>query len=339
MSIFSNLRFPNAWRSQSSQGCDFGRDGSPQAVACSDESNGVDIEARYCRCLTEPDGDVDDSTLAAAWQALARNMALVPEGIVAPPADAALGDDEELPTVVDIQAPQQVDSMYVDRHAVTNADYERFVVAGGYSQMDLWPTQIWPSVVQLIDSTGAPGPRYWADGSPRRGLERHPVVGVCWYEAIAYTRWVGKHLPTPSQWERAGTWHVDPDCGPSQKYPWGNAFDPARANTWDSGDGETVAVDQYYDGCTPNGVYQLIGNVWEWVAGAFQPNVGGGWQLRSDLALAEVRGAAFDTYFPSQATCQFRTGHALTYRGPNVGFRCCVGTAELRDPPDPSLLL
>ena len=124
----------------------------------------------------------------------------------------------------------------------------------------------------------------------------------------------------------------------NQRYPWGNAFDPRKANTWDSGIGDTVAVAALTAGSTPNGVRQLIGNVWEWVDAQFHPNAETGVSVTLDQTMAEIRGGAFDTYFHSQATCQFRTGQPLLFRGPNVGFRCCVSGNTLTSPEDSQTL-
>jgi iron(II)-dependent oxidoreductase len=90
-------------------------------------------------------------------------------------------------------------------------------------------------------------------------------------------------------------------------------------------------VDEFYEGCAPNGVYQLIGNAWEWVAAPFECTCD---EKNSRIVLAkpmgEIRGGAFDTYFENQCTCQFRSGQPLLYRGINVGFRCCISADQLR---------
>ena len=127
-------------------------------------------------------------------------------------------------------------------------------------------------------------------------------------------------------------WHPDR----SRSYPWGDSFDPSRCNTWNTGAGDTVAADDYYSGATPNGVYQLIGNVWEWTASLFEcENSPEGDRLLMETPMAEIRGGAYDTYFASQATSLFRTGQSLLYRGANLGFRCCVNVDQLVPPPDP----
>jgi iron(II)-dependent oxidoreductase len=90
-------------------------------------------------------------------------------------------------------------------------------------------------------------------------------------------------------------------------------------------------VNDYYEGSTPNGVYQLVGNVWEWVAAAFECECQDeSSRIVFEQPMAEIRGGAFDTYFENQATCQFRSGQPVLYRGANVGFRCCVSVDQLQ---------
>jgi iron(II)-dependent oxidoreductase len=90
-------------------------------------------------------------------------------------------------------------------------------------------------------------------------------------------------------------------------------------------------VDQYPNGCTPNGIYQLIGNVWEWIEDRFTGSETlDGYRIFFDQPMGEIRGAAFDTYFEVQATCQFGTGQPLLDRRPNLGFRCAVSADVLR---------
>lgn len=302
-----------------------------------DDENGPSVDRllklkRHCKILTSNDEDrFDDQALALSWMALEEEMALVPshQPAATDEANAADGTQHEIP------------GFYLDRCAVSNADYARFVNDGGYSQVELWPQEIWPNVLQFVDSTGHTGPRFWADGKPLKNRETHPVVGVCWYEANAYAKWAGKRLPVAAEWQHASSWCTGKDGrGGDARYPWGNSFDPSRCNTWFRGPGDTVPVDSHYEGCTPNGVYQLVGNVWEWVAtqyscGTSRQDV----QILLEQPMAEIRGGAFDTYFERQVTCQFRTGQPFLYRGRNVGFRCCVAVSALAPPPDPAAFL
>lgn len=266
---------------------------------------------------------------ALAWLSLEKDMGLVP-GFQphGEPVDSGASTNRGAP-------------FYVDRTTVTNAQYAHFVADGGYSATELWPEALWPNLLQFVDQTGMSGPRFWSDGRFPRGRDRHPVVGICWYEAQAFAMWMGKRLPESEEWQHAASWCTTQDgTGGQCRYPWGNTFEPTRANTWHAGPGDTVSVDEYPSGGTPNGLYQLIGNVWEWMAtpyrcGSAQDDV----QILFAQPMAEIRGGAFDTYFESQATAFFRTGQPLLYRGLNVGFRCAVSFEDLVEPDDPTAYL
>ncbi len=294
-------------------------------------------DRRYCRVLAPNDGvTFDELSLFIAWRTVSNEMALVPAGEVTLSTDLAVathyGFEFEPATYDSIP----VAAIYMDRTPVTNADFARFVAGGGYGNPELWPEEVLPDVLQFTDQTGKPGPKYWINGQPPEGDARDPVAGVCWYEANAYAMWSGKRLPTSAEWQRAGTWaNSHTSHGREAKYPWGDAFDPHKANIWAARRGRTVAVDEFPDGATPNGIRHLIGNVWEWVDAQFTLPGDGDIRLIVEQPLAEVRGGAFDTYFESQASCQFRTGQPLLHRGRNVGFRCCVSSDRLPPLPNP----
>ncbi len=272
----------------------------------------------------------DEVSVACAWTVLDHEMALVPGGEVSLQSDVFVATPGGFETSRSGDERIEVDSLFLDRDCVTNADYAKFVQAGGYSNADHWPQAILPNVLQFTDSTGLPGPRFWSQGVPPADKLDHPVVGVCWYEANAYATWVGKRLPSSEEWQRAGTWPTGLAGNVTNlRYPWGDAFDPRKANTWDSGIGDTAGVGALTAGSTPNGIRQLIGNVWEWVDAQFYPSTDNSVTVELEQTMAEIRGGAFDTYFPSQATCQFRTGQPLLFRGSNVGFRCCVSESSL----------
>jgi iron(II)-dependent oxidoreductase len=274
------------------------------------------------------------SHLSRAQEALEQNMALVPDGeVVLGRIDEVLDDgklDEE-----EIAAAQgrviQVDRFFLDRFPVTNAQFYEFVASGGYQQVALWDDSIWPAVLDLVDSTGMPGPRYWENGHFRPGEKDHPVVGVNWYEACAYARWVGKRLPTDAEWVKAGSWPVTLSATTrmQRRYPWGDTMDRKRANLWNPRSTRIAPVNQFAEGVSVGGVYQLIGNVWEWTSGNFRPADHAAGRLELPTTMKNIRGGAFDTYFDNQATCQFQSGENPLNRRHNVGFRCAVGVCDL----------
>ncbi|WP_164101960.1 formylglycine-generating enzyme family protein [Candidatus Laterigemmans baculatus] len=291
-------------------------------------------DRRYCKLLAvDSDLPFEESSKAFAWQAVEQEMALVPAGEVRLATSLAATAGWVLEANANAFCSDRVETLYLDRYPVTNADFARFVAAGAYEEADYWPEEVLPNVLQFVDITGHPGPRYWSQGRPDANKLNHPVVGVCWYEANAYAVWAGKRLPTSAEWQRAGTWSRSSSSA-QLRYPWGNAFDPRKANLRAAGILDTVAVDAFPEGRSLNGVQQLIGNVWEWVRDLFHLEVSDEIAVVFDQPMAEVRGGAFDTFFQSQATCQFRTGQPYLHRSSNVGFRCCISDGRLAPLPD-----
>ena len=279
-------------------------------------------------------GNLNESQLSRATKALNSAMAMVPDGQVVL---GQLDDDLEDGRLEDDRIRESharvvnVEHFFLDRHPVTNRHYQEFVAAGGYEQMTLWDKSIWPAMLDFVDQTGEPGPRYWRGCCCRPGLEDHPVVGVSWFEAAAYARWIGKRLVTNAEWVKAACWPValSPNTRIQRRYPWGDTMDLTRANLWGSEATGTVAVDEFPGGVSVGGVHQLIGNVWEWTSGDFQladPDEG---LLIPDSPMKSIRGGAFDTYFDNQATCQFQSGEAAVARKNNIGFRCALGVSDL----------
>jgi serine/threonine protein kinase/formylglycine-generating enzyme required for sulfatase activity len=195
-------------------------------------------------------------------------MAIVPEGMTA----------EGL----------RVPAFLIDQYEVTNTDFLKFVVAGGYRDQTLWPETIpidgrrlpWATAVQrFVDRTGIVGPRLWSGGKYPEGKGDHPVAGISWYEAGAYARWIGKSLPASNQWWRAAV-------GDTRSiFPWGSDVSTAelRANFGLVG---TRPVGSYPLGVSPYGCFDMAGNVREWLSDAGSvPSrrvvVGGSWQSPS----------------------------------------------------------
>ena len=149
------------------------------------------------------------------------------------------------------------------------------------------------------------GPRRWTDD--RFNHATQPVVGISWYEAVAYCRWLSQELgaevrlPTQAEWERAARSTHGGD------YPWGGDFDPARANTEESNLGRTSPVHMYPGGQTTEGVWDLAGNVWEWI--------------NDDPG--RLKGGAYWNDAKS-ATASARYGYVPDFRDDDIGFRLVV---------------
>lgn len=191
-----------------------------------------------------------------------------------------------------------LDTFYIARVPITNTQYQLFVQATGHRE-----------------------PRFWENGRPAKGQEAHPVVGVDFYDALAYCHWLSEvtkkkiTLPTEAQWEKAarGT--------DGRVYPWGNQFDNRKCNSIRKlGTGTTaMPVGIFSAGTSPYGVLEMAGNVWEWTSsswtGSYAPTA------REELNKKVLRGGSWndnDEYLRSSIRCWYVTGIRNDY----VGFRC-----------------
>jgi dienelactone hydrolase len=148
------------------------------------------------------------------------------------------------------------DSFWMDVHEVTNAEFKKFVDAGGYRNRDLWKHPFikegralsWEeAMAQFKDATGRPGPAGWKLSSfPEEGAD-FPVTGVSWYEAAAFAESVGKRLPTVRHWDAA----ADLDNA---------GFFIAESNF----SGHLAPVGSHHGALNRFGLYDMAGNAREW---------------------------------------------------------------------------
>jgi sulfatase modifying factor 1 len=238
-------------------------------------------------------------------------LVLIPGGeFLAGCADSDAGGGDSFPVTLP--------AYYLAVHPVTNAQYARFLTARhpGKSDLEQWV---------LLDSdcfVRAVGSGYEAYG----GKADHPVVQVSWFGAEAYCQWAGLRLPSELEWEQ-GARGVD-----GRVYPWGNEWDESKCrNGKNKGSEKTCGVWAYPEGCSPWGLYQMSGNVWEWCADWYDsaaytrykagtltpPSSGGARVLRGGSWVNDVeasfRGARRNDYDP-------------TKRSVGVSFRC-AGTS------------
>ena len=171
-------------------------------------------------------------------------MALIPAG------EFEMGsNDEEAEASEKPIHTVYVNAFYIDIHEVTNAQYQKFVLANPKWQKENIADKF-HNGDYLKDWNG--------NGYPS-GKADYPVVYVSWYSAMAYAKWAGKRLPTEAEWEKAAR-----GGSTSKKYPWGDAIDTSKAN-YDSRASSTVrsySPNQY-------GLYDMIGNVHEWCLDAY----------------------------------------------------------------------
>ncbi len=177
----------------------------------------------------------------------------------------------EIPTgmvrVQGAETPQgYIDDFFIDRFEVTNAQYQEFVDAGGYQNPDFWEHEFvlegaslsWEDgIARFMDATDRPGPSTWVGGHFPDRLGDHPVTGVSWYEAAAYSKFAGKELPSSFHWGLARG-----EYSPVIDFPQLGGFAIFAPYSNIGGNG-TVPVGSL-PGLGVYGAYDLAGNVREW---------------------------------------------------------------------------
>ena len=180
-------------------------------------------------------------------------------------------------------------AFYMDVFPTTNADYARFVTA-----------------------TEHRAPQHWSQaGEPPSHLLDHPVVFITWHDAFAYASWAAKSLPSNQQWEKAARGER------GDIYPWGSQLTAAKCNVRESRIGSTTPVDNYHSGACPYGVYDMCGNVWEWLSAESAPG------------RHELKGSAFTSPFARATPSMFNDASAEMLDD-DTGFRCATLAETMR---------
>jgi formylglycine-generating enzyme required for sulfatase activity len=186
----------------------------------------------------------------------------------------------------------------------------------------------------LADRPEHPAPRYWH--APRLNNPSSPVVGVTWHDAVAYCAWLTERLdragrlspglvvrlPLEAEWEKAASWDARQQV--KRRYPWGDEWSSARANTGDGrGAWLTAPVGCYPDGVSPYGLHDCIGNVWEWTASTYASYPSAQQPFR-ELGSYTLRGSSCAST-PTHARSTYRSRLPTTYWRYHLGFRIVIG--------------
>jgi len=206
-----------------------------------------------------------------------------------------------------------LDNFYIDEYEVTNSQYVKFLNSvkrnksrEGYKYVNL-------------DNKFCPIEYSRGRYRVKSGYDEYPVIEVSWYGARDYAKWADKRLPTETEWEKAARGGLV-----GKRYPWGDKIDPLKAHYGVASDDSSSIKDilKPIGSFSPNGygLYDVIGNVWEWVnhdkqvakqnldgldTGSKRVLRGGGWDsAQNDLSLS---------------TREYREPESMCN---NIGFRC-----------------
>lgn len=199
------------------------------------------------------------------------------------------GDDYEKPVHEVTLGP-----FNIDKYEVTCQQYDAFVKATGHRV-----------------------PRGWIGGTYPQEAARKPVTDVDWDDANAYARWAGKRLPTEEEWEFAAR------GASGWRYPWGNSWRSKAANADGTTAGRLVHVGEHVNGASSFGLFDMVGNAWEWTASSLQAYPGGQLPSRLSGEFKVIRGGSWREN-QNQATTTYR-GYLPANGGTDysaTGFRC-----------------
>jgi formylglycine-generating enzyme required for sulfatase activity len=249
-----------------------------------------------------------------------------------------------------------VGKIAITRYPISNAQYRLFLndPDDGFDNPAYWPEAIalghWQEgrVWRMRPTFRADGTIAWQPTWARQphevgwpaDLPNSPIMGISWYEARAFVRWLQKRwrqagligsgvcldLPSEAEWEKAAR-GVD-----GRIYPWGNEFDGERLNWYGHMLAAPTSIGAFPNSASPYGVEEMVGNLWEWTRSLFEP-YGKTYRGGADIARAmapdmtvAVRGGAYIST-RTRCRCAMRTP-TLPYNRMNATFRIVKYEAE-----------
>ena len=228
------------------------------------------------------------------------------EMVLIPAGEFLMGSDDE--DARDDEKPVHsvyLDAFYMDKYEVTIGKYKQFVRATGHRSLPDWVSKISPT-------------------------DQHPVIGVSWQDAMAYTQWAGKRLPTEAEWEKAARGGLV-----GKRYPWGDSIDTSKANYSVSNFGGTKTVGSY--AANGYGLYDMAGNVFEWCLDAYSSDAYGSLPQQNPVSGRSIAsiinnfanidnsrvlrgGSWYDIV--TYVRVAYRLAYAPTHTDSHFGFRC-----------------
>jgi formylglycine-generating enzyme required for sulfatase activity len=192
----------------------------------------------------------------------------------------------------------KVDSFLIDKYPVTNAQYGEFLINSGYRPAD---------TTRYL--------RHWESGTFKQGQDKYPVVYLSYEDMLAYAKWAQKRLPTEAEWQ------LSAQGQDRRKWPWGDEFHGTSCNN--SFD-RPSPVDAFPKGQSPNGVFDLVGNVWQMTNDIYFNGtnylgvIRGGSYYKPESSMWYIQGGP-QSLDKTQILLMVSPGFD---RSPTVGFRC-----------------
>ncbi|MFO0699820.1 MAG: SUMF1/EgtB/PvdO family nonheme iron enzyme [Nitrospira sp.] len=203
-----------------------------------------------------------------------------------------------------------LDTFLIDQFEVTNGRYLGFVKSTGY---------------RVPQNPTNPTRNLWQGNTITDALTDRPVINVDWYDAVAYCQWAGKRLPTEAEWEKAAKGTSD------RRFAWGNVEPTAKHLNYNQrwiGEKTLMPVGSYEAGKSPYGVYDVAGNVWEWVNDWYDGRYYEKSPSKNPKGPQEgtkkvIRGAGWQNETPTVRVFTRVDSHPMI-RNESTGFRCAA---------------